>query len=546
MHGSSRSSFHDAFEVDSADWPKYGELPLAEAIQRFLHHARSELAADRVFLVGVPLPAADDSESKLEVMGALGPAGPIENPDYHLDHHYLREMGSVDGARLLDRADGDIGRPLLSCSFPLGAGLRGVLALEGAVGDAGCFQDDACPRVRSLIREALPFLQLHYRVAVSERGFRQQQARCEELEQELRFREQEVALPRMTGTASDGRPLGEPTTYHGIVTRAPVLLDLFATIERVKDADISVLITGETGTGKELVARAIHYGGRRASHRFEVVACGSVAINLLESELFGHRKGAFSGADSDKQGVFERANGGTVFLDEVADMPVEMQQKILRVLQERVIRPVGGSENIAVDVRIISSTQRDLLDLVQKQQFRDDLYYRLAVLTVPVPALRERREDIPLLLDHFLRERIQEDEVSRRFSESALRELYQYSWPGNVQELRNLVFRAYVASDKKVISRRVVQPLLANQAGSLFYGKDLYQEGDRLHLAIPSRDGFNEIITECERLILLTALRRNSGNKSRVTQQLKIPRQTLYNKLEKHGIVEDDYDSTEQ
>lgn len=543
MDGSSRPFFYDSLGTDPADWPDYGELPRAEAVLLFLANAKRELGADRAFLVAVPAPTADDAEPELDVLGALGSIGPIDNPDYLLDHHYLREMSSVDGPRLLDRDAEEIGRALLSCSFPLAAGVRGVVALESALGDRSRFGPDPCSRLHALIREVVPFLQLHHRAAAAEKRAAMRDTRCEELEQELRFREQEIGGTRATST--DSPALDRPTEYHQIFTRSPQMLELIASIERIKDADISVMITGETGTGKELVARAIHYGSRRAGRCFEAVACGSLSLNLLESELFGHRKGAFSGADADKQGVFERANGGTVFLDEVADMPKEMQQKLLRVLQEREIRPVGGVEKVPVDVRVISSTQRDLLELVQKGEFRDDLYYRLAVFTLPVPPLRERREDIPVLLEHFLQERVQEDEVSRRFSDSALRELYQYAWPGNVQELKNLVFRAYVASDKKVISRRVIQPLLANQAGSLFYGKDLYQEGDRLHLSIPVQEGFNEIITECEKLILLTALRRNSGNKSRVTQQLKIPRQTLYNKLEKHGIVEDDYDDSE-
>ncbi|MFQ5654291.1 MAG: sigma 54-interacting transcriptional regulator, partial [Planctomycetota bacterium] len=278
---------------------------------------------------------------------------------------------------------------------------------------------------------------------------------------------------------------------------------------------------------------------------FEVIPCGSLSQNLLESELFGYRKGSFSGADEDRKGIFERANGGTVFLDEVADMTMEMQQKLLRVLQEQMVRPIGAETPVRVDVRVISSSQRELSALVDSRGFREDLFYRLNGFTLEVPPLRERREDIPLLIDHFLAEACDENDLKKRFSESALRELYQYSWPGNVQELCNVITRSILSSPRKIISRKVVLPLLSRGTGNLFYGEDLFQDGDHLHLRIPTCEGFNEIITECERLILVTALKRHRGNKSRVTQQLGIPRQTLYNKLEKFAVGEEEYLETE-
>ncbi|MCA8959825.1 MAG: sigma-54-dependent Fis family transcriptional regulator [Planctomycetes bacterium] len=341
----------------------------------------------------------------------------------------------------------------------------------------------------------------------------------------------------------DHRPTGQVTYYQGMVSRSPRMVELFEQIDRVKDNTLSTIVTGETGSGKELVARAIHFAGNRRTAPFEVISCGSIPNTLLESELFGHAKGAFSGAESDHVGVFQRAEGGTVFLDEIGDMSPEMQQKILRVLQEQRVRPVGATESIAIDNRIISSSRHDLLELVASGRFREDLYYRLNVMTLEVPPLRERREDIPLLIDHFLCDLNDDAEASdqKRLADGAARELLQYSWPGNVRELRNVLTRAFLSSAGRSISKKIVLPLLSQEVVSSFSSERLFQEGESLHLRVPLRQGFNEIIAECEKLIILHSLRSHRGNKSRVTQQLGIPRQTLYNKLEKYGITEGDY-----
>lgn len=521
------------------DLQAVGRLTFAQATQRLLEELFAEFPAEQgFFLVWAP-PSVEDAARQLVVITAVSSDGEaIEHPDYHLDQHYLREIGALEGPRLLSGIEG-VGRPLLSCSVALENGKRGVVVLEGAPGAAG-FSETNLEPLHDALRQVEGQLQLLFRMSERDQEVRVLRTQLDELTKQLEVRELERGGIRTV--SEDDRFLQEDIThYQEIITRSQNMKELFNVIERVKDTDINVLVVGETGTGKELIARAIHYGGARAARPFETVACGSIPLNLLESELFGYTKGAFSGADADKKGVFQRADGGTVFLDEVSDMPNEMQQKILRVLQEKVIRPVGAQDLVPVNVRIISATQKDLPELVQRKTFREDLYYRLNVITLEVPPLRERRDDIPLLLEHFTRERIEDEEVTKRFSDSALRELYQYAWPGNVQELKNLVTRAFVASTKKIISRRVVMPLLTNQAGNLFYGKEIYQEGDHIHLSVPCQEGFNEIIAECEKLILLTALRRNRGNKSRVTQQLGIPRQTLYNKLEKYGIVEEDY-----
>ena len=461
-------------------------------------------------------------------MCAIGPHGEnLDDPEFLLDRQYLRQVVERDGARLRDGMESGAARPLLTCAVPLSHGERGMVVIEAAP-ESRSF---ASGRAAAELEECLAGAAL-------------------ELTRILRIEQLEARLRSVEGQLQEGSdPVHESEAvveerivrYRDMVTNSPLMVKLFGVIDRIKNSDLRTLVVGETGTGKELIARALHFGSFRESRPFEVVSCGSLSLNLLESELFGYRKGAFSGADEDRKGIFERAHGGTVFLDEVADMPPEMQQKVLRVLQEKVIRPIGSDTTIAVDIRVVSSTRKNLARLVREKKFRNDLYYRLNEMTIDVPPLRDRPEDIHLLLHHFLRLRCEEEGTVKRFSESAERELCQYSWAGNVTELRNVVTRAFLATTRKIISRRVVQPLLALEGENLFLGVDIYQEGDRLHLAIPFREGFNEIVAECEKLILLTALRRNRGNKSRVTQQLKIPRQTLYNKLEKYEINPQDY-----
>ncbi|MEM7164715.1 MAG: sigma-54 dependent transcriptional regulator [Planctomycetota bacterium] len=520
--------------------PNADGFSFSEAVRILLLELFEEFPAERAFFVEwTPMADGDGGSQSLRVVQAFAADGTtIDHPDYHLDQHYLREIGRVDGARLLGGPEDGVGRPLLSCSLPLDNGTRGVVLLEGKTGGRD-FSAESVDRLEDHLNTIHTHLRLLYMVSSRDEALQQMTGRVDELARQLEVRELELGGVR--STLEEERFEDEVTHYQEIVTRSASMKELFNVVERVKDTDINVLIAGETGTGKELIARAIHFGGVRAGAPFEIVSCGSIPVNLIESELFGYKKGAFSGADADKKGIFERASGGTVFLDELSDMSTEMQQKILRVLQEGIVRPVGGADSVRVDVRVISSTQRDLTELVQKKTFREDLFYRLNVITLEVPPLRERREDIPLLLEHFMQERIEEEEVTKRFSDSALRELYQYAWPGNIQELKNVVTRAFLSSSKRTISRRVILPLLASQGGGLFYGKEIYQEGEQLHLTVAHQEGFNEIIAECEKLILLTALRRNRGNKSRVTQQLGIPRQTLYNKLEKYGIVDSDY-----
>ena len=376
----------------------------------------------------------------------------------------------------------------------------------------------------------------------------QQAQRIEQLESQIERAEESLADHDIELSILDQ----EKSEYPPEATRAlkslgtvssydPVMCDVLSHLESLRESDLSVLISGEIGTGKSLLARTLHEGTQRQHHRFEVVSCGGLTPSLVEGELFGWRKGAFSGADDDQNGVFERASGGVVFLEEVGDLPLEFQQKLLRVLQEGMLRPVGGSELIPVDVRIVASTCQDLPEMVRSGKFREDLYYRLAGFTLEVPPLRERIVDLPHLIEQFFSDALEQGTPTRKFSRSALAELVAYSWPGNLQQLRNVVSQSVLASEQRIIPRKLVEGYLEKPSGERLHGENVQSTVEELVLRIPATEGFNDIIAEVERLVILTALRRNRGNKSRVTKQLKIPRQTLYNKLDRYGIDESEY-----
>src|SRR5262249_52483033 len=235
----------------------------------------------------------------------------------------------------------------------------------------------------------------------------------------------------------------------GIIGTSANIQDVLRMVARLKDTRTPVLISGESGTGKELVARAIHFRGAMAQTPFVAVDCGSLVPTLMESELFGYEKGAFTGATKSKAGLFQAANGGTVFLDEIGELPLEMQAKLLRVLQEKEVRPVGSNENVSVDVRVIAATNRDLEAAYRAGTFRKDLYFRLNVVTVHLPALRERKSDIPVLVHHFLDRYAKGSRV--QVTAAAMKSLLNYDWPGNVRELENCVARAVTLGDRETI-----------------------------------------------------------------------------------------------
>src|SRR5437899_4607767 len=250
---------------------------------------------------------------------------------------------------------------------------------------------------------------------------------------------------------------------NGIVGSSSKIQDVLRMVARLKDTRTPVLITGESGTGKELVARAIHYRGSLAQRPFVAVDCGALVPTLIESELFGYEKGAFTGANKSKEGLFQAATAGTIFLDEIGELPQEMQAKLLRVLQEKEVRPVGSNQKIKVDVRVIAATNRDLETAYKEGTFRKDLYFRLNVVTVHLPALRERRSDIPVLVHHFLNRYA--PGTNLHVTPAAMKSLLQYEWPGNVRELENCIARAVTLGDRQVIDVNDLPPAIRAEGG---------------------------------------------------------------------------------
>ncbi|MDO8140074.1 MAG: sigma-54 dependent transcriptional regulator [Candidatus Brocadiales bacterium] len=304
-------------------------------------------------------------------------------------------------------------------------------------------------------------------------------------------------------------------------------------VSRVALSTATVLITGESGTGKELVARAIHFTGNRKDEKFVVINCATLSENLLESELFGHMKGAFTGAIKDKKGLFEEADGGTLFMDEIGDIPKSVQAKILRVLQEGEFISLGDTATKKVDVRIIAATNQDLLQRVQEKEFREDLYYRLNVINIKMPPLRDRKEDVPLLVKHFIEKyNKKENRQVKGISPEVEKEFYGYNWPGNVRELENVIERAITLTNEDVISLNVILPLVKKEGISVDIGDELlsqpYKEARRKAL-----DAFNiKYITN--------ALNKNSGNVTNAAKESEIERQYLQRMLKRYNIKSKD------
>ena len=298
-----------------------------------------------------------------------------------------------------------------------------------------------------------------------------------------------------------------------IIGQSAAMRKVFDAIETVGPTDANVLINGESGTGKELVARAVHAASPRRFHPLVVIHCGALTETLLESELFGHEKGAFTGAQYRKKGKFEIAEGGTVFLDEIGDITLKTQTDLLRVLQEREITRVGGNQIIKVDFRCIAATNKDLEKLIEEGKFRPDLFYRLNVFRIELPPLRERREDIPLLVDHFMRKfSLAMSKRINRVSPEAMNRLQQQPWPGNVRELENAVERAMVVGREP----------------------ELKEQDFILKSEAPVHEG-NRTLEDIERIHILRVLEECGGNQSRAAEALDIDRVTLYHKLKKYG-----------
>ena len=312
----------------------------------------------------------------------------------------------------------------------------------------------------------------------------------------------------------------ETAAIPGLVGLSKRMLDVYDMVTRVAPTASTVLVQGETGTGKELIARAIHATSRRSDHPFVPVDCSALAESLLESELFGHVKGAFTGALTDRRGLFEVAGGGTCFLDELSEMSACVQAKLLRVLQEREVRRVGGTDTLKVDVRVIGATNKDLGALVAEGKFREDLFYRLSVVTIALPPLRERREDIPALATHFLESYVVlNDQPPCTISPEAMAALAQYDWPGNVRELQHALERAAALRSNAVILPHDLPPNVVRGTA-----REAPPSGSTLRLQDVVRNHLRRVLTEAR------------WNKKLAAQLLGIHRRTLYRLTKRHGI----------
>jgi DNA-binding NtrC family response regulator len=309
----------------------------------------------------------------------------------------------------------------------------------------------------------------------------------------------------------------------GIIGSSAGMQDVLRMISRLKDTRTPVLISGESGTGKELVARAIHFRGALAQMPFVAVDCGALVPTLMESELFGYEKGAFTGATKSKAGLFQAANGGTIFLDEIGELPLEMQAKLLRVLQEKEVRPVGSNDRITVDVRVSAATNRDLEAAYRAGTFRKDLYFRLNVVTVHIPPLRERRSDIPMLVHHFLNRYAPSGHL--QVTSAAMKCLLQYEWPGNVRELENCIARAVTLGDHQVMDVKDLPPVLRSEPS----GGEMSASADAASLSTTA-------LAEMERMTILRVFEQAHGDKALAGKMLGISRATLYRKLKRYNI----------
>lgn len=316
------------------------------------------------------------------------------------------------------------------------------------------------------------------------------------------------------------KPQLKLVNFHGVITVSPVMIQFFETVKRVARTEASILLRGETGTGKEMIAKSLHREGRRSNQPFEAINCATLSAELLASELFGHVKGAFTGAIRDKKGLFELADGGTIFLDEVAEMPVEIQARFLRVLQDRIFTPVGSTTQVKVDIRLISATNKSLREMVEKRLFREDLMYRIRVVPLFLPPLVDREGDIEALLWHFIEE---QNKLRNRIVESierrAFEALCEYSWPGNIRELRNNVEYAFAVGEGHTLKISELTPEV--QGIGPHRGQRSNQLTER----------------ELERDRILEALKLTNGRKGEAADRLGMSRSTLWRKLREHRII---------
>jgi two-component system nitrogen regulation response regulator GlnG len=413
---------------------------------------------------------------------------------------------------------------LLDLVLPDGDGLEGLREIRSGSPDAIVIMITAHAKMQTTITAmkegAYDYLEKPFDIdelrIVVEKAFRDLSLR-EEL-RELKKTAFETESPQMIG-------------------KSPSILKVFKDIGKVAAKDITVLITGESGTGKELVAKAVHFNSRRSIGPFVPINAASIPRDLLESELFGYKKGAFTGAMKDKQGKIESASGGTLFLDEISEMEPGLQAKILRFLQEKEFSPLGGNELIKADVRVIGATNKDLSDAVSKGLFREDLYYRFNVVQIKLPALRERKEDILLLAKNFLGEAIEKLETGEKeLSKEAKASLLKYDWPGNVRELENVIKRECVLSQGAVIEKKDLL-IEEDNSGSI---KDFLEEKLKRYLkdmtVITNFNLHDAVLSEVEKALITIVLRETKGNQLKTAKVLGINRNTLRTKINRYKI----------
>jgi two-component system response regulator HupR/HoxA len=361
--------------------------------------------------------------------------------------------------------------------------------------------------------------------AVAEANLYYKQELVQLVAQEIETLHQEISSREERINALN-KELGVRYRYDNIIGKSKPMQDCYTLLDKIRNSDSTVMISGENGTGKELIARAIHYNSPRKDKVFLTINCAAFNENLLDSELFGHVKGAFTGAVKDKKGVFEAADKGTIFLDEIGDMSGTMQVKLLRVLQEGTILPVGATEARKVDVRVITATNKDLKAMVESGEFREDLYYRINVINVHVPALRDRKEDIPLLVEHFITKGCEEKGIAvKRLAKRAMEKVFDYAWPGNVRELQNEMERLLVLiGEEQMISVELLSPRIRE------FGEHTKVQGVRV------AGKLKDALEELERSMIKDGLKRTNWNKSRLAKELGISRAGLIMKVEKYGL----------
>ncbi|HAK44825.1 MAG TPA: sigma-54-dependent Fis family transcriptional regulator [Spirochaeta sp.] len=325
-----------------------------------------------------------------------------------------------------------------------------------------------------------------------------------------------VIEPALADGQSSGLDDGSCAEMGNFITKNPELLKLLAKSRKLAATELPILILGENGTGKEVLADYIHEHSPRRESCIQKINCAAFQESILDNELFGHNKGAYTGANSDYQGIFERAEGSNLFMDEIGDMSLAIQSKILRTLQNKEVRRIGGNKTITVDVRFIAATNKNLQELIERKDFREDLFYRLSTAVIKLPPLRERKEDIPLLADHFISDYCGKDGEKKKLSQKVLGLFLDYHWPGNIRELKNTVQYAYAVS-------------AGTEIGVDDLPLGMQQKAEKI---LPAEN----IREEMEKQLILKTLLKNKNNKTKTADELKMSRKTLYNKLERYGI----------